>query len=407
LGTVREVDQDLPPLFSRRRSARFWVRVDAVVAVLFFAGGIIEVATERHVGVPGSQWDVVRYLAVAAVFIALPWRRRYPEATLAVILAGFVALSALGFKGPAALALMLTTYTVAATSNRDRSRIALAVVVSGALLAAIVDPGGPITGNLISNPLTVLVAWVVGDNVRNRRDYARGQAERAAEREREREERIRRAAADERLRIARELHDVVAHSMSIIAVQSGVGRMVIDSQPEEARKALQVIETTSRQALHEMRLLLGVLRRPDEANSVLGPAPTLSDLDALLGQAAQSGVVVRLRQEGVRRDLPPGVDLSAYRIIQEALTNIVRHVGPATAEVVIGYRAGEVEIEVSDDGGHRPVSAGIGAGANSGGQGLVGMRERVALFGGDLAAGAVKGGGFRVTARLPTAEGTS
>jgi signal transduction histidine kinase len=408
LDTVREVDQDLPPLFSRRRSPRFWVRVDAVLAVLFIAGGIAEVATEHRASVPGSQWDLLRYVAVLVVFVVLPWRRRYPEATLAVALAGNVVLSALGFQGPAGLALMLTTYSVAVTSDRDRSRIALAVVVAGSLLAAVVDPGGPITGSLISNPLSVLVAWVIGDNVRNRRDYARGQSERAAEREREREERILRAAADERLRIARELHDVVAHSMSIIAVQSGVGRMVIESQPDEARKALQVIETTSRQALHEMRLLLGVLRRPDEANSVLGPTPTLSDLDLLLGQVAQSGVVVRLRQEGVPRDLPPGVDLSAYRIIQEALTNIVRHVGPATAEVTIGYRAGEVDIEVNDDGGHRPANAGVGAGgANTGGQGLVGMRERVALFGGDLTAGAVKGGGFRVVARLPTAEGAS
>jgi signal transduction histidine kinase len=407
LGTVREVDQDLPPLFSRRRSPQFRVRVDVVVAVLFIAEGFIEVATQRRAAAPGSQWDVVRYPALLAAFAPLPWRRRRPEAALGVVLAGFIVVSALGFQGPAGLALTLATYSVAASPDRRRSQTALAVVASGALLAALVDPVGPLTGSLITNPLSVVVAWVIGDNVRNRRAYARGQAERAAEREREREARILRAAADERLRIARELHDVVAHSMSIIAVQSGVGRMVIESQPEEARKALQVIETTSRQALHELRLLLGVLRRPDEAGSALGPAPTLSDLDALLSQASQSGVVVRLRQEGVSRDLPPGVDLSAYRIIQEALTNIVRHVGPATADVVIGYRDGEVDIEVSDDGGRRPAVAGVGAGSAGGGQGLVGMRERVALFGGDLDAGAVKGGGFRVMARLPTAEGAS
>jgi signal transduction histidine kinase len=404
-GTVREVDQDLPPLFSRGYSVRFWVTVDAVVALVFAAGGVIAVASEGHAGPLGPRWGVLRHLALVAVFAPLPLRRRYPEAVLGAVLAAFIAVSALGFRGPAELPLVLTTYSVASSSDRDRSRIALAVVTCGALLAAVVAPGGPLTGSLIGNPLIVLAAWLIGDNVRNRREYARGQAERAAEREREREERIHRAAADERLRIARELHDVVAHSMSIIAVQSGVGRMVIESQPEEARKALQVIETTSRQALNELRLLLGVLRRPDDASSRLEPAPTLSDLDALLGQAAQSGVVVRLRHEGVARDLPPGVDLSAYRIIQEALTNIVRHVGPATADLVIGYRRDEVDIEVCDDGGRRPAGAGIASGSNSGGQGLVGMRERVALFGGHLTAGAVKGGGFRVVARFPTPEG--
>jgi signal transduction histidine kinase len=406
-GTVLRVDQGLPPRFSQGHSVRFWVTVDIVVALFFATGAVVAVATEGHAGHPGPLWDVLRHLALLGVFAPLPFRRRYPEAVLGVVLVGFIATSALGFRGPAVLPLMLAIYSVASGCERDRSLVALAVVASGALLAAVITPDGPVIGGLIGNPLIVLASWLVGDNVRNRRAYARSQAEAAAEREREREERILRAAADERLRIARELHDVVAHSMSIIAVQSGVGRMVIESQPDEARKALQVIETTSRQALQEMRRLLGVLRRPDDAESGLEPAPTLADLDALLSQAAQSGVVVRLRQEGVRRDLPVGVDLSAYRIIQEALTNIVRHVGPATADLVIDYRPDEVDIEVSDDGGSRPAARVVESRSNSGGQGLVGMKERVALFGGQLTAGVVRGGGFRVLARFPTAEGPS
>jgi signal transduction histidine kinase len=208
-----------------------------------------------------------------------------------------------------------------------------------------------------------------------------------------------RAVAEERLRIARELHDVVAHSISVIAVQSGVGVHVADGQPAEARKALAAIQATSRTALDELRRLLGVLRQDDEPRGGLAPTPGLADLDALLGQVVGAGLAVRLRVEGTRPAVPGGVDLCAYRIIQEALTNVVKHAGPAQAQVRVCYGDREVSVEVTDDG--RGVAAPAGTGRAGAGHGLVGMRERVALFGGDLKVGPRPGGGFRVAARLP------
>jgi signal transduction histidine kinase len=229
-------------------------------------------------------------------------------------------------------------------------------------------------------------------------------AERAAEREREREERIGRAATDERVRIARELHDVVAHAVSVIAVRSGVARMVLDTQPEEAREALGIIESTSRQALQEMRLLVGVLRQEREPAAELGPAPGLRDLSGLVQQIGEAGVGVDVHIEGEPHPLPAGIDVSAYRIVQEALTNVVRHAGPATAKLWIRYRHQEIEIEILDDGGRRQSDRPAPyLTAEGRGHGLVGMRERAALYGGEFIAGPA-GDGFRVVARLPTDE---
>jgi signal transduction histidine kinase len=227
--------------------------------------------------------------------------------------------------------------------------------------------------------------------------------ERTAELERAREELARRAVAEERLRLARELHDVVAHAMSVIAVQSGVGAHVADSRPEEVGKALAAIETTSRAALTELRRLLGVLRQDSEVQASLTPVPGLANLDSLLAEVGKAGLAVRLRVEGTPLQLPAGVDLSAYRIVQEALTNVVKHAGPAHAQVTIGYRDQEVTVEVTDDGrGAVPPASDGRAGT---GHGLIGMRERVGAFNGDLEVGPRPGGGFRVAARLPLAPG--
>jgi signal transduction histidine kinase len=193
--------------------------------------------------------------------------------------------------------------------------------------------------------------------------------------------------AEERLRLARELHDVVAHSISVIAVQSGVGAHVAKTQPEEAAKALAAIEVTSRAALTELRRLLGVLRQEDEPQGDLAPVPGLADLDSLLAEVAKAGLAVRLQVEGRPAQLPAGVDLSAYRIVQEALTNVVKHAGPARAQVAIRYRDHEVMVEVTDDGRGAAVPTGDGR----------------AVFGGDLQTGPRPGGGFRVAARLPLA----
>jgi signal transduction histidine kinase len=180
-----------------------------------------------------------------------------------------------------------------------------------------------------------------------------------------------------------------------------VGAHVAESRPEEVGKALAAIEATSRATLEELRRLLGVLRQDSEPQASLAPVPGLADLDSLLGEIAKAGLAVRLRVEGTPSPLPAGVDLSAYRIVQEALTNVVKHAGPAQAQVTIGYRDRDVTVEVTDDG--RGAAAPTGDGRREAGHGLVGMRERVAAFGGDLETGPCPGGGFRVAARLPLA----
>jgi signal transduction histidine kinase len=194
---------------------------------------------------------------------------------------------------------------------------------------------------------------------------------------------------------------VVAHAISVIAVQSGVGAHVANTQPKEAAKALVAIEVTSRAALEELRRLLGVLRQADGPQGDLTPVPGLADLDGLLAEVGKAGLPVRLRVNGTRPPLPAGVDLSAYRIVQEALTNVVKHAGPARAQVVVDYRDQDVRVEVTDDG--RGAMTSVRDGRVGAGHGLIGMRERVAAFGGDFQAGPRPGGGFRVAARLPLA----
>jgi signal transduction histidine kinase len=226
--------------------------------------------------------------------------------------------------------------------------------------------------------------------------------ERAIAVEREKEEEARRAVADERLHIARELHDVVAHSMGVIAVQASVGEHVIDDNPEEAKRALEAISGVSRSTLAEIRRMLGVLRETDgeeRGSPAYAPAPGLSELDRLVRELDGAGIAVEVAYDGARVELPRGVDLTAYRIVQEALTNVMKHAGPARARVVVRYEPGALGLEIVDDG--RGVN---GRSEGRGGHGLVGMRERVAVYGGTLEVGPKSGGGYRVAVRLPYEE---
>ena len=278
--------------------------------------------------------------------------------------------------------------------------------MASAILAATLAGGGvQVAQAAIGGVALTGLGWLAAENTRASRAYASQQAERAAEQESaaaaEQAEQVSRALADERAQIARDLHDIVAHAMSVIAVRSGVARMVIDSDPAQARDALAIIEITTRRALHEMRLLVGMLRDPGDQPAELSPVPGLADLDRLIADTAVAGVIAEVDVEGEVRPLPPAADLSAYRIVQEALTNVVRHAGPTRARVLIGYRPGELSIEVTDDG-----PRGQAATANrraGGGHGLIGMRERAALFGGKLEAGP-QAAGFRVRATLPVEE---
>jgi signal transduction histidine kinase len=403
-GTVAGVDEGRSLPLTQRLSRRPWIAIDVLVAVMLAASSILATALGEQQHPSGAPWDAIRYAAILCVCLPLPLRRRNPMHALYLVGPAVVVLVALGARGPTLIAAAVVVYSVAATTGRRLSLRAALAVVGGMVVGAMFASGGPAWASVLALPPVIVVGWLAGENTRTRRAAARELVERAAERERERADRALRAVADERLRIARDLHDTVAHAMSVIAVRSGVARMVLDTHPDEVRDALGIIEKTSKQALAEMRLLVGVLRQSGDG-SELSPAPGLADLPDLLDQISQAGVDVDLDTDAGADTpaLPAGVDLSAYRIIQEALTNVVRHAGPTTAHVTVRHCADQLEIEIDDDGaavGRPPSLTPEGHG-----HGLVGMRERVNLFGGDLSA-APAGRGFRVFASLPFDEAT-
>jgi signal transduction histidine kinase len=387
---------------SRRLPASAWV-FDSALALV---AASFPMAFFASIRVPGGVPVGVVALGYGLVLLhTLPLvaRRRFPGAVLAVCVASGLAFAALFmppvFLGPA---MLVAVYSVAAYGRRWVSLAGLVVAELG-LAAVQLTPVRFERSSFLLFMGVIAVAWVLGRFVGDRQVYAAQLEERTAELERAREELARRAVVEERLRLARELHDVVAHAMSVIAVQSGVGAHVAASRPEEVGKALAAIEVTSRGALEELRRLLGVLRQDSEVQASLTPVPGLANLDSLLAEVGKAGLAVRVRVEGTPLQLPAGVDLSAYRIVQEALTNVVKHAGPAHAEVTIGYRGQEVTVEVIDDG--RGAGPPAGGGWVGTGHGLIGMRERVAVFGGDLQVGPRPGGGFRVAARLPLPPG--
>jgi signal transduction histidine kinase len=449
---------------------------------------------------PVQEPLAVLLVVVAGFAVAL--RRRRPVFMLGILLVGCFLFSTL--TAPATIGLLYfmpviyVLFLVAASyeAKRDAVRVGIGVCLTLVAVACVLiaDEHGRFNGSgLIPVVLFVIVAWTIGYSVRQRRRYAVRLQDEAASK----------AVAQERLRIARELHDVVAHSMSVIAVQAGYGQYVIDSQPGDARAALGAIQTTSREALDEMRRMLGALRQADDAdaregrtgspaspgsssggagasgaapggpgtsgaapggpNAPLFPAPGLADLDRLVARTAGAGVRVDVTRFGQRRDLPASIDLSAYRIVQESLTNVVKHARAGSCRVLLGYREDELTIEITDNGagmavpelaaagasrhgtagpllarngsnGHGlgvldlPASAGppVLAGSLTGGlpgsltgglpgsltgglpgglpgagHGIIGMRERVTLLGGEFSAGPLPGYGFRVSARIP------
>jgi signal transduction histidine kinase len=393
---------------SRRLPASAWMFDSALALVA--AGLATALVVPVLVSVPVG-WGVPRgmlvlgYGLVLLHTLPLAARRRFPGTVLALSVASGLAFAAFFlspfFLGPA---ILVAVYSVAAYGDRWVSLAGLAVAELGLAANQLIQ--GRFERLERSTFLlfmgVIAVAWVLGHFVGDRQVYAAQLEERTAELERAREELARRAVAEERLRLARELHDVVAHAMSVIAVQSGVGAHVAASRPEEVGKALAAIEATSRGALTELRRLLGVLRQDSEPQASLTPVPGLANLDRLLAEVGRAGLAVRLRVEGTPLQLPAGVDLSAYRIVQEALTNVVKHAGPAHAQVVVGYRDQDVTVEVIDDG--RGAVTSVSDGRVGTGHGLIGMRERVQVFGGDLQTGPRPGGGFRVAARLPLAD---
>jgi signal transduction histidine kinase len=345
--------------------------------------------------------DLVAYLLLAAGPVALFWRWRSPALVLGVVMAASVLYFALGYPyGPAWLALIVAIWT-AVTGGARRAAWVTAFVGLAAyfVLAAVFDRGAPVASvpavlAHLGWLLVVLAAAEVATASRQRRQAA----------ERTRAEEARRRAGEERMRIARELHDVLAHNISLINVQAGVALHLMDEQPGQSRSALVAIKQASNDALGELRSVLDVLRQGDEAPPRT-PASGLAHLERLVAGAEATGLQVRTRVEGTPRPLPAGTDLAAYRIVQESLTNVTRHAGPASATVLVAYGGKDLTVQVDDDG-RGPSAAGETGTAKGNGNGIRGMRERVAALGGELTTGPRPGGGFRVRARLPldTAE---
>jgi signal transduction histidine kinase len=367
--------------------------LDAAVVGVLFALMAVELAG-RPPQPGGRPTTVLAYLLAAAIAAPFAWHRRHPVVAVTASGAAVIAYSLGHFSAYPGWAAFALVFAVSLHSGRRLSLLALGVsVVALTASLALQPPGVADVATWITTMLTLVVALLGGDNLRSRRLRWAEMEERARRLEREREERTRQAVAAERLRIARELHDVVSHAMTVVAVQAGVANHVRDERPDLAAAAMAAVETVARSALVEMRYLLDVLREPEEPAGSLQPVPGLAGLPALVAQFEQSGLTVALRLDGSPDDLPPGIGLSAYRIVQEGLTNVMRHGGPV-AEVALTCRDTGVVIDIYNDTRRRR------DGHDGHGHGLIGIRERVALFGGEFSAGP-DGPGFRLRVTLP------
>jgi signal transduction histidine kinase len=383
----------LTRLVGRIRNLNPWI-IDALITTPL---AIIAIKVLSVSGGTGSDYREPTAWAYALTVVAMVpyfFRRHAPLPVFLIALPAMMALVLGDFESNVCVQITLIgTYTIAAyCSSRQRFVGIGALTIAFVLLGIFGAPGLNATG-LAANIGIFAAAYFFGSTIRNRRLYMEQLEQRAAMLEHERDEEAKRAVADERLRIAQELHDVVAHSMGVIAVQAGVGAHVIDTDPAEAKKSLEAISETSRGTLTEIRRMLGVLR--EDSGAEYEPAPDLTELPRLVDSVRAAGLDVDVRVEGRDGEIPPGVSFTAYRIVQEALTNVLKHAGPARATVLVGYEPGLVRLEITDDG------RGVNGRATNGGHGLVGMRERVSVYGGALEAAPRAGGGFAVRATLP------
>ncbi|MFJ9716967.1 sensor histidine kinase [Streptomyces sp. NPDC101213] len=399
-----------------RRPRGAWRREGAVTATAFaccLLGGVMR-ADDTLSAPPAAA-----YLIAVVSCAVLPLRHRAPLAVLAATTAAGLLVPCLGLLltpfivAPA----VLTAYSCSLAARTER-RAARAVLLASAALAAAIPLFEDVSWKDASRMGVVavfpLAAGVLGHSVRNRRAYLGAVEERARRAEESRDSEARRRVAEERLRIARELHDLVAHQITLANAQATVAAHFLDTRPEQTRKSLEELVETTADALDDLRATVGLLRQSGDASSPAEPAPGLSRLPALLESFRHAGLEVSVHQEGTARPLPPGVDLTAYRIVQEALTNVTKHAGTGGARVRLVWRRDRVTVTVADDGGgaRTAPAASTGPSASPGpsastapdrppGHGLIGMRERATAVGGSLFAGRRPEGGFLVSARLP------
>ena len=378
-----------------RHTARsYWFEL---LVVLMAIAGMLElwIGRDSAAAPPTSLWVAIP--AVALLVLPLFARRRFPFAApagywLVAAAVTFVDGQLIPFVGSLGVVGLATAFLLGNLRDPLKAGAGLVIVLVGIVMVVYNIPGTQSASDLVFIPLRFVVAWIAGYALRERAEQAEAAEERAAHAERERESTARVAVAEERARIARELHDIVAHAVSVMVLQVGAVRHKLPDALAEDREALRGVERAGRTALAEMRRLLAAMRREgDEAELV--PQPGLDGLDALVDEISRAGLPVELRVDGTPYPLPRGLDLSAYRIVQEGLTNALRHAHASDAEVTVRYRPDELEIEVRDDGRGNGASDGLG-------HGLIGVRERVKLYGGRMSAGATDAG-FVLRTHLP------
>jgi signal transduction histidine kinase len=371
---------------------------DAVLAA------VVTVATQVELTVGAVEGSLaqqrVSFLAMTA---AVVWRRSVPLLAAVVLSVGMVVQT---LAGPAPvvggfIAALIVTYSLGAHSQGRLSVVGLLVVLAGVHVYPLVDPERANLADEVGNLAIFVGVWALGGVIRLREARAEQLRGRAVAAETDRDERVREALSQERARLAGELHDLVAHGVSVMVLQAGAGRQALDHEPDRTRTALLAIESTGRQALDEMHRLLGLLSRDDDGAAPVDPPVTLAGLDELLDQVRAAGLTAQAHIAGERRPLAPGLELSAYRIIQESLTNTLKHAQAQRVDVRLDYQADSLLIEVTDDGLGRGSSR-PRRGLAGTGHGTISMRERVTMFGGDLHLGPGPDGGWRVAARLPT-----
>ena len=384
------IERTWPPL------RQHWFTILVAIVAVAVAAAVELVARRDSAGAPTiSLWIGVPLLVV--MIAPLFWYRRFPfGAPAAVYVIGavesFIDGRLITFTTGTFLAVLAALFNFGLLRDRRQALAGLALALAAATVVTLNDPTQG-WSDFLGVLLLFAIVWGGAFAIGRKLEEAAGARERADHLEREREAEARAAVAEERARIARELHDVVGHSVSVMTVQASAVRRRLKPDQEQEREALEIVEQTGREALAEMRRLVGVLRRPEEGPA-LAPQPSLEHLDRLVAQAREAGLPVELTIEGKPAQLPPGVDLTAYRLVQEGLTNAIKHARASKAVVVVRYGEAEVEVSVMDDGS----GGGDGGG---GGHGLVGMRERVAVYGGELDAGPLAEGGYALRARLP------